>query len=164
MTNYRAELQALVDAAASFTEPALGHHKAWAEAVARARVALSVPEPSANTACPITPPPELVEQWRTAPEYTTGMEKLTMVSMTTRRLQEIADQSAQYGADQELNECCKWLPKLPPWSADDLRKHRRRKQPSLKERALQAWVAIEAGTDDQTAMAVIRRALEALPE
>ena len=113
---------------------------------------------------PITPPPELVEQWHTAPEYTTGMEKLTMVSMTTRRLQEIADQSAQYGADQELNECCKWLPKLPPWSADDLRKHRRPKQPSLKERALQAWVAIEAGTDDQTAMAVIRRALEALPE
>jgi hypothetical protein len=45
MTNYRIELQAFVDAAASFTEPALGHHKAWAEAVARARVALSEPEP-----------------------------------------------------------------------------------------------------------------------
>jgi hypothetical protein len=46
----------------------------------------------------------------------------------------------------------------------DLRAARRPKPPSLKERALQAWAAVEAGTDDQTAMAVIRRALEALPE
>lgn len=113
---------------------------------------------------PITPPPELVEQWRTAPEYTTGKELFTMVSVSTRRLQEIATQAAQYGADQELNECCKWLPKLPPWSADDLRKHRRPKPPSLKQRALQAWAAVEAGTDDQTAMAVIRRALEQLDD
>ena len=119
---------------------------------------------------PITPPPELVQQWRTAPEYTTGAEKLTMVSMTTRRLQEIADQSAQYGADQELNECCKWLPKLPPWSADDLRKHRRPKPSSLKEQALQALasadhadypiVATVLSADEH---ALIRRALESLP-
>ena len=114
---------------------------------------------------PITPPPELVQQWRTAPEYTTGAEKLTMVSMTTRRLQEIADQSAQYGADQELNECCKWLPKLPPWSADDLRKHRRPKPPSLKEQALTQLDSLHAdlkthglGTNTDT----IRRALEQL--
>jgi len=81
---------------------------------------------------PITPPPELVEQWRTAPEYTTGKKMFTMVSVSTRRLQEVATQAARWGADQELSECCKWLPKLPPWSADDLRKHRRPKPPSLK--------------------------------
>ncbi len=116
---------------------------------------------------PITPPPELVQQWRTAPEYTTGAEKLTMVSMTTRRLQEIADQSAQYGADQELNECCKWLPKLPPWSADDLRKHRRPKPPSLKEQALAALDDAVMRGDCITisdALPTIRRALEQLDD
>jgi hypothetical protein len=75
-----------------------------------------------------------------------------------------ATELAQKIADQELKECCKWLPKVPPWSADDLRRHRRPKPPSLKERALQAWVAVEAGTDDQAAMAVIRRALEQLDD
>ena len=58
---------------------------------------------------PITPPPELVQQWRTAPEYTTGAEKLTMVTMTDRRLQEIASQAACWGADQELEACCHLL-------------------------------------------------------
>ena len=113
---------------------------------------------------PITPPPELVEQWRTAPEYTTGKEMFTMVSVSTRRLQEIADQSAQYGADQELEACCHLLRQQGFDVVDDLRATRRPKPPSLKERALQAWAAVETGTDDQTAMAVIRRALEALPE
>ena len=42
---------------------------------------------------------------------------------------------AQQIADQELEACCKWLPKLPPWSADDLRRHRRPKPPSLAEQA-----------------------------
>lgn len=102
---------------------------------------------------PITPSSELVEKWYEAID-----------NSSTSWKQELTTQAARWGADQELNECCKWLPKLPPWSADDLRKHRRPKQPSLKERALQAWAAVEAGTDDQTAMAVIRRALEALPE
>ena len=55
---------------------------------------------------PITPPPELVQQWRTAPEYATGLQKLSMVSMTTDRLQEIVTQAAQWGADMELEACC----------------------------------------------------------
>lgn len=69
------------------------------------------------------------------------------------------------GADQELEACCKWLPKLPPWSADDLRKHRRPKLQSLKELALQALKHAEEGwrpvLDD---CALIRRALETLPD
>jgi hypothetical protein len=106
---------------------------------------------------PITPPPELVEQWRTAPEYTTGKEMFTMVSVSTRRLQEVATQAARWGADQELSECCKWLPKLPPWSADDLRKHRRPKPPSLKEQAL------DRCNNYIDPDGIIRRALESLP-
>ncbi len=117
---------------------------------------------------PITPPPELVEQWRTAPEYATGKEMFTMVSVSTRRLQEVATQAARWGADMELEACCEWLHWQNLATHQDLipslRADRRPKPPSLKERALQAWAAVEAGTDDQTAMAVIRRALEALPE
>ena len=117
---------------------------------------------------PITPPPELVEQWRTAPEYATGKEMFTMVSVSTRRLQEVATQAARWGADMELEACCEWLHWQNLATHQDLipslRAARRPKPPSLKERALQAWAAVEAGTDDQTAMAVIRRALEALPE
>ena len=71
----------------------------------------------------------------------------------------------QQGADTELNECCKWLPNLPPWSADDLRKHRRPTLPSLKEQAL-----IELGDvynrdkiDDVT-YDTIRKALEQLDD
>jgi hypothetical protein len=43
-TDYRAELQLLFDAADSFVEPALGHHRPWAKAMDRARAALAQPE------------------------------------------------------------------------------------------------------------------------
>jgi hypothetical protein len=73
--------------------------------------------------------------------------------------------AAQWGADQELEACCRWLPKLPPWSANDLRKHRRPKPPSLKEQALLQLDTLNAdlamhgrGCD----LSQIRRALEAL--
>ena len=119
----------------------------------------------------ITLPPELVQQWRTAPEYTTGAEKLTMVSMTTRRLQEIADQSAQYGADQELEACCHLLRQQGFDVVDDLRATRRPKPLSLKQQAL-ATLEEEPEADDMKELIVfdtaqveiIRRALEALPE
>ena len=58
---------------------------------------------------PITPPPALVEQWRPAPEYTTGEEMFTMVSMSTRRLQEVVTQAARWGADMELEACKEWV-------------------------------------------------------
>ena len=48
-TDYRAELQLLFDAAESFTEPALGHHRPWAKAMGRARAALAQPEPAGPT-------------------------------------------------------------------------------------------------------------------
>jgi len=104
----------------------------------------------------LSPPPELVQEWyldATGPLYE----------------REIATRAAQWGADQELEACCEYVYerfKLTTVAhiAQDLRTSRRPQPPSLKERALQAWAAVEAGTDDQTAMAIIRRALEALPE
>ena len=85
---------------------------------------------------PITPPPELVEQWRTAPEYASALEKLTMVTMTDRRLQEIATQAARWGADKELDACCEWLADdHTPVLGQRLRAARRPKPPSLKEQA-----------------------------
>jgi hypothetical protein len=106
---------------------------------------------------PITPPPELVQQWweeSNHRQYTGSEAEEYVVSM-----------AAQYGADQELEACChRFARDLRESLALELRAARRPKPPSLKERALQAWAAVEAGTDDQTAMAVIRRALEALPD
>ena len=72
----------------------------------------------------------------------------------------------QAGADQELEACCKWLPKLPPWSGNDLRKHRRPKPPSLKEQALEQLDGIatcfRATHMGDLICDKIRRALEAL--
>jgi hypothetical protein len=107
-----------------------------------------------NTEHPITPPPELVEQW--------------MQAHSTKY--DLARQAAQWGADMELEACCRWLPKLPPWSANDLRKHRRPKPPSLKEQALEALRDSPVDPVDETlqlsadAELIIRRALEALDD
>ena len=115
---------------------------------------------------PITPPPELVEQWRTAPEYASALEKLTMVTMTDRRLQEIASQAARWGADQELEACVEWIAEQDwTWTSAQLRRARRPKPPSLKEQALDVLQHAEEGwqpiPDDWD---IIRRALEALPD
>lgn len=111
---------------------------------------------------PITPPPELVEQWRTAPEYTTGLQKLTMVSMTTDRLQEIATQAASWGGDQELDSCCEWIYRTftfgLQWSRD-LRKARRPKPKDLKEQAL---TVLDDLTIDAAHYNILRNALEQL--
>ena len=108
-----------------------------------------------TTQHPITPPPELVQQWASEFYGTTIAPGDASI--------DIATQAARWGADQELEACCKWLPKLPPWSGNDLRKHRRPKPPSLKEQALDIlkypkdfWSEDEVDT--------IRRALEQLDD
>ena len=114
---------------------------------------------------PITPPPELVQQWRrTAPHPINEREHYHYITLC----------AAQWGADMELEGCCAWLPKMPPWSANDLRKHRRPKPPSLKAQALAALseMSIEPclinDVDVNAAVCVkyntIRRALEALDD
>jgi hypothetical protein len=116
----------------------------------------------------ITPPPELVDEWRRVPEYTDGLRKLTMVTITVDRLQYIATQAARWGADQELDACCEWLDKgfgdVGNFPAT-LRAARRPKPPSLKEQALAELVdAYDEDKIDDSTYDTIRRALEALPE
>jgi hypothetical protein len=57
---------------------------------------------------PITPSPELVKQWREAPEFS-ALSPCVIVTVTNTKLQDIATQAAQWGADQELEACCEWL-------------------------------------------------------
>jgi hypothetical protein len=106
---------------------------------------------------PITPPPELLQQWATEywgnPGESIGCgEKY------------IATQAARWGADQELEACVDWLieNQNPRW-AHVLRTARRLKPPSLKEQALEVVTGLEKRWDLQCDLALIRRALEALP-
>ena len=116
---------------------------------------------------PITPPPELVEQWREAPEFS-ALSPCTMVRVTTTKLQDIATQAARWGADQELEACCHLLRLQGFDVVDDLRATRRPKPLSLKQQAL---ATLEEEPDDGKELLVfdtaqvniIRRALEQLP-
>jgi hypothetical protein len=101
---------------------------------------------------PITPPPELLDQW--------CMEN---------NWRDIAIQAAQWGADQELEACCEWIPELTPWDAEQLRAARRPKPPSLKEQALESLQFVDEKLDlplhnHCNAIHTIRRALEALDD
>jgi len=109
-----------------------------------------------TTQHPITPPPELVQQWC----HEDGDE----IKTSPRWYQIVATKAARWGANQELEACCKWLPKLPPWSADDLRRHRRPKPPSLKEQALEVVTGLEKRWDLQCDLTLLRRALEQLDD
>ena len=76
---------------------------------------------------PITPPPELVQQW---------VENFAREGMPA-----IATQASRWGADQELEACIQlmldkgWITQS---FAENLRTARRTKQPSLKERIIDA--------------------------
>jgi hypothetical protein len=110
---------------------------------------------------PITPPDELVQQWRIqAPVARDG---------GATREQWIATQAARWGADQELEACCAWQALVG--GAEALRAARRPKPPSLKEQALAALdrqlTLADRGCLQPEAMAdadTIRRALEALDD
>ena len=105
---------------------------------------------------PITPPPELVEQWH---------QSAAGIHFHPYGYSEyIAAKAAQWGADQELEACIKLLSDLGG-DGEMIRRYRRPKTPSLQEQALVAFDFIGkchalAGPD----WATIRRALEALPE
>jgi hypothetical protein len=102
---------------------------------------------------PITPPPELVEQWYDS-----------ISDDSTSWKQEFAIQSARWGADQELEECCEWLDSKGSPNASRLRTARRPKPPSLKEQALAALNEIEDKMLGPTIEEkLIRRAIESLP-
>jgi len=103
---------------------------------------------------PITPPPELVRQW--ASEW--------MQSPNVYRDNFMATRAAQWGADQELEACCKVLEVSDRNAREFLYAARRPKPLSLKERALHELAGVY-NTDniDDIAYDTIRRALEALP-
>ncbi len=111
---------------------------------------------------PITPPPELVRQWAIAngTKYPMGLANFC---------EQLATRAAQWGADQELEACCKWVSKYLPYLGDfpvpedKLRTDRRPKPPSLKEQALAALLHLDHGQHNERCL-IIRRALEALPE
>jgi hypothetical protein len=94
---------------------------------------------------PITPPPELIEQW--------------MQDHSTKY--DLARHAAQWGADTELEACCAELPGLD----DYLRAARRPKPPSLNSIALQMLGTIERDAHYIPEITdTIRRALEALDD
>jgi hypothetical protein len=97
---------------------------------------------------PITPPPELIEQW--------------MQDHTTKY--DLARHAVQWGADQELEACCEWLQHdYPNIGANALRATRRPKPPSLKKQALEALDEEQAELRIQN-YKLIRSVLESLPD
>ena len=109
---------------------------------------------------PITPPPELVQQW--VDSYFGGR-----ISQSEFH-KDLATRAAQWGADQELEACLEWL-EVPELNVDTykLRTTRRPQPPSLAEQALSAlemhFAAIGEGQCHQPAHKItIRRALERL--
>ena len=77
---------------------------------------------------PITPPPELVEEWHSNSPLDRGLT--------------LATQAAQWGADQQLAACCEWLRGEYDWglaAALRLDAELRPDPPSLKEQALKGF-------------------------
>ncbi len=110
---------------------------------------------------PITPPPELVQQWI---EETRSHDCIG--SYPNDLEQRVATRAAQYGADQELEACCGALDELNDgfWS-EKLRAARRPKPQTLNSIALQMLGTIERDAHYLPEITdTIRRALEALPD
>ena len=106
---------------------------------------------------PITPPPELVQQW--ASKFYG-----TIIAPGEVRIA-IATQAARWGANIELDACCEHLKRIwsPSDTIDSLRTARRPKPPSLKAQALsEVAAAVAGGNITPERGAKIRLALEQL--
>ena len=108
---------------------------------------------------PITPPPELVEQWTAQ-----GVNREAGTSFMTW----FATQAAQWGANIELEACVNYIDNnMSGNKAREFRAIRRPKPPSLKEQALELLPEIKS--EDvlhlcPLQVAKIRRALEQLDD
>jgi hypothetical protein len=102
---------------------------------------------------PITPPPELVQQWW---DGTHG---------AFYEFEAVVTQAARWGADQELEACRLWVSEESIYAARELVEARRPKPPSLKEQALELVDRIEKAESvwAMSELDTIRRALESLP-
>ena len=108
---------------------------------------------------PITPPPELVEQW-----ILLWQDRKTAIPYTTWFAQ-----AAQWGADQELEATLGLMATLNIRGVDYIRNARRPKPLTLKEQALEALQFVDEKLDlplhnHCNAIHTIRRALEALDD
>ena len=106
---------------------------------------------------PITPPPELVEEWRM--DYIGRGHAFI----------DVAIKAVKWGADQELRACCDTLQRHAHWdlAVFELMDDRRPKPPSRKEQALEAIGRLCASVihdDLKNDAATIRRALNELPD
>ena len=107
---------------------------------------------------PITPSPELVQQWLGNHFGTTVSGEVSDVELA------IATQAARWGSDQELEACCEWLDQSTVGMADLLHTARRPKPPTLNSIALRMLSTIERDARYLPEITdTIRRALEALP-
>ena len=126
-----------------------------------------------NNSFPITPSPELVQQW-----LGTYFGAMVTGEVSDVELElALATQAARWGADQELEACIEVILSYPGFESPELfvevlRASRRPKPPSLKEQALMllepigrphaepdAWKSLRPEEVD-----IIRRALESLPD
>jgi len=116
---------------------------------------------------PISPPPELVQQW--VDTYFGGR-----ISQSNFHL-DIATRAAQWGADQQLAKDAEWLDqhaldaphlKITPVGAS-LKEAMRPKPQSLKEQAIQAlelFTSFIESADKREEADIIRRALEQIDD
>jgi hypothetical protein len=115
---------------------------------------------------PITPPPELVQQWV---QEVYGLEGVPGSAPGKLPLH-IATQAAQWGADQELLACGNYLERCAAWEEEDVTEmynYLRSKPPSLKEQALEELSLISISPESGvrvSALDTIRRALEQLDD
>ena len=100
---------------------------------------------------PITPSPELVEQW---------YEEWT-AHLAISKVIHVATQAARWGSDQELEACCELIGSA--YVRDKVRTARRPKPPSLKEQAI-VILDDACGWMDAAHENILRRALEQLDD
>jgi hypothetical protein len=110
---------------------------------------------------PITPPPELVQEWFLDAQRNQDPDVLCWMQATAAR-------AAQWGADQELEACCALLELSDDNARGFLYSARRPEPPSLREQALLALSHLVKSADESMdtteAAEYIRRALEQLDD
>jgi hypothetical protein len=110
---------------------------------------------------PITPPPELVQQWwEEADQYQDDPKTY---------FDHVATEAAQWGADQELLACGNYLQHCAAWEPEDVTEfynYRRPRPLGLKELALASIKRFEESgeffSDQMRELEFIRKALETL--
>jgi ferritin len=108
---------------------------------------------------PITPPPELVQQW---------IQQSTTTECT---VSQVAVRAAQWGANQELLACGNYLKQCAAWEEEDVTEfynYRRPRPLSLKELALESVKRFEKSgeffSDQMRELEFIRKALETIDD